>query len=203
SGIVTDIPQAFYKVIVKIGSDITANPDMNAVIQSREDSPWVEVAESRTFLSIKEYSEKRNISSTGIQRIVGGRLISPIPPYSLLEINVPNETGYAIFIIQDGNVTKVLGLWGTDGIVGAGLWVKRGDSIKLRRVYSGNNGFVVMPWSDLFSPFDAENGKKVVQLWFYKGSLSYVEFVDLGGIGGLLIPKAEPFIVKLWVWDEP
>gem|GEM_PF-5928205 len=204
SGIVTDIPQAFYKVIVKIGSDITANPDMNAVIESRNDSPWVEVAERRTTLAIMNYSPTIVLTEDRVQRLFAGRLIAPLSYYTFLQVTVPNTTGYALFIVRDGTILKVLGVWrDVSGNVGGALWIKTSSGMELSRTYLGSGNDILVPWTDLFSYFNVERGKKIVELWAYKNTLGDVVITDLGGIGGFLIPKEEPFVIKLWVWDEP
>ena len=204
SGIVTNISPAFYKVIVKIGNNITVNPDMKKVIASRNNSPWVEVAERRTTLAIMNYSPKIVVSGDKIQRLLAGRLIAPLSYYTFMQVTVPNTTGYAIFIVRDGTTLKVLGVWrDANGNVGGALWVKTSSGIVLSKTYRGNGNNIWIPWADLFSYFNVENGRKIVELWAYKNTLGDVVITDLGGIGGFLVPKEEPFVIKLWVWDEP
>ncbi len=201
-GNVSEVSPEFYRVIVKINDTITTNLDFNSIVESRANSPWVEVAERRTFLSIRNYSREIVLLGSGIKRVISGKLMYPVPPYSLFEIETPNETGYSVFVIMDGNATKVLGVWRVGDSVGAALWEKSNGSVRLLGVYHGNSSSVLVPWNDVFSPFNPESGGKAVEIWLYTLTFSNVKLVDIGGIGGLLEPRAEPFSVKLWVWDD-
>ncbi|WP_457752212.1 hypothetical protein [Thermococcus sp.] len=203
SGLITGLSPSFYRVIVKIGSDLTTTPNLSQLLASRDNATWVEFSERRTTLSLLNYSRTVNITPSGVQNVLAGTLMMSLPPYLLLKFEVPNETGYVIFVVRDGNSTKVLGVWHRNGLAGAALWEKVTDGVRLLKSWNGSQNSVEIPWAELFSAFDPDKGGKVVEMWVYGGTLSYVVLQDTGGIGGFLEPVEEPLVIKLWVWDGP
>jgi len=161
----------------------------------------VELEERRTAVVIEEYSPTMTAKGEN-QRLLAGELTTPVSPYLLLEATVPNETGYALFIVQDGNLTKVLGVWRANNTTGAALWEEENGSVSLLKTYNGSSFTVTIPWIDLFSKFNPDLGMKVVGMWLYNETFSYVTLRDIGGMGAILAPRKEPFVIKLWVWDD-
>ncbi len=197
-GIYNITPSEYRILIADINDSITTAPDLEVLVTSMNNSPWVNYEERRTSLVVRKYSKAVNITQDSKMMIITGALSFPVPYYSTLRIKVPPEKGYALFVVRDGDQKKALGIWRVGNTTYAGIWV----NTTLEKVITGHSTYVDVPWIELFSNFNVENGRKIVGLWFYKKSLDWVYLEDVSGIGFLIDPKAEPFVIQLWVWDD-
>ena len=192
-----------HEITVINGSVVT---DAKIINESLQRSPWVLAAERRTTVSILKYNATFNLGPlTKPKQLIVGALNVMIPYYYTLNITTPDENGnYGIFIVIDGSNVKVFGVWRTSDITMGGLWSYNETShrLKLMRVYHSIGNSLVVPWSDLFSPFSENKGSKMVSLWAYKSTFSWLYLHDSGGIKPFMGERMEPFVIKLWVWDD-
>ena len=184
----------------------TVVTDERIINESLNRSPWILSAERRTTLSRLKYNSTINLSTvTEPKRLLEGALDVIIPYYYNLNVSVPEENGrYGIFIIIDGSKIKLIGIWRTADTTMGALWVYNQTAHKIRmvRVYHSVENSLLIPWTDLFSPFSENRGSKMVSLWVYRVTFSWLYLHDSGGIKPLMSERREPFVIKLWVWDD-
>ncbi|AFK22819.1 hypothetical protein [Pyrococcus sp. ST04] len=174
------------------------------LIQIPKNASWVEYASRAVTVDIKKYNMTIEVSSN-YTRLISGVLKYTPPAYARFEITVPNETGYALFIILDGEKTKLLGVTksAVSPNVQAYLWkVNATGRVILQKTYVGNETSIIIPWIDVFSEVSSERGKPV-EMWIYETNFNGpVYLIDEYNIGLLLDKRYELGLVKLWVWDE-
>ncbi|ASJ16874.1 hypothetical protein A3L04_07200 [Thermococcus chitonophagus] len=168
-----------------------------------KNASWIEYASRIVSVDMRKYQTEIEVNSN-YTRLISGVLKYTLPLYARFHINVPNETGYALFVIMDGEKAKLLGIVKTDptSYVQAYLWTNATGDITLRKTYLGNETSVSIPWVDVFSEFSSEAGKPI-EMWVYETSFKQpIYIIDDYNIGLLLDHRYELGLVKLWVWDE-
>jgi len=177
--------------------------DIDAIIKSKNASPWIEYQERRLVVAKLIYNNTV-ITQNQRRELIVGKLRQNIPFYAYLEVKVPQEAGNVTFVIVDGEISKGLLIKkdSTDSNVIAILAWKEGTQ-SIVKSYEGNTTTVKIPWRDIFGEFNPEKGAKPVEFWLYESNFNgNVILGDLDNIGFLLEPKFEPILIKLWVWDD-
>ncbi|AHF81351.1 hypothetical protein [Thermococcus paralvinellae] len=177
---------------------------IDTIIKSKKASPWIEYQERRFVVAKLIYSKTIQIMQNQKRELIVGKLKQNIPSYAYLEIEVPQEAGNVTFVILDGETPKGLLIKKDtpDSNITAILAWKEGTQ-NIIKFYEGNITTVRIPWGDIFSEFNPEDGAKPVEFWLYENNFSgNVILRDRGNIGLLLEPKFEPILIKLWVWDD-
>ncbi|MFA4797922.1 hypothetical protein [Pyrococcus kukulkanii] len=173
------------------------------LVEIPENASWVEYASRVVSVDMRKYNTTIEVTSN-YTRLISGVLKYTPPAYARFEIRVPNETGYALFIIVDGEDTKLLGVVKTrvSPYVQVYLWTNATENVSLQKTYVGNETSVRIRWVDVFSEFSSETGKPI-EIWIYETNFSHpIYIIDEYNIGLLLDRKYELGLVKLWVWDE-
>ena len=178
--------------------------DINTIDRSKNASPWIEYQE-RNFVSAKLiYNRTMEVIQGQKKELIVGKLKQNVPNYAYFEIKVPeDESGNVTFAVLDGALLKGLLVkkdTSNSNITAILAW-KEGTQTTTKS-YIGNTTTIKIPWRDIFSEFNSENGAKPVEFWLYENNFRSIILRDLGNIGLLLEPKFDPILIKLWVWDD-
>ncbi|NPA48187.1 MAG: hypothetical protein GXO14_06050 [Thermococci archaeon] len=194
-------PKSVWRSVAYVNGTLTADGNLTAIEREIDRARWVEYAGRMVSVNVKEYP--LNLSITGnssmSRMILGGVLGYSLPSYATFTVEVPNETGYAVFTAVDGNVSKVLTVWKNYGKdVRATVWEEENGRAVPIVTYLGNQTAVKVPWRALFG----SGVGSPVSMWIYANGFSgTVSVIDNGNIGTLLLPLYDPMMIRLWVWE--
>ena len=186
--------------LVLINGTVT---NLTEAISSRTRSLWTQYQERAVSIALRLYNSTLVLPTTE-ERVIAGKLVQNVPSQGFFEFTTAGD-GNATFVVVDGSVSKGLMVWrGTEsGVLKASLTWREGGEVH-SAFYEGNSTSVRVPLSDVFDVFDTEYGPKLVELWVFQNNFdSPLTMTDHGVLGPVLVPKFEPLMIKLWVWDEP
>ncbi|WP_048150008.1 hypothetical protein [Palaeococcus ferrophilus] len=176
--------------------------DTNTVNASRARSPWVQYQERTLSLALRRYNSTI-VLPQNTTRIIAGKLVQNVPAQGFFEFTTTGD-GNATFVVVDGGVSKGLMVWRgeSSNVLKASLTWREDDEVR-SAFYEGNSTSVKVPLSSVFDVFDTESGSKVVEVWLVENNFDApLTMTDHGVLGPILVPKFEPLMIKLWVWDD-
>ncbi|MBO8175118.1 MAG: hypothetical protein H0Z18_07665 [Thermococcus sp.] len=187
----------FLRIVMINGSIYAPNGSLytyNDAILSMNNSQWVET--SKRVLSMARRIYRNNITLTsqfkGAEPLIIGKLKVKVPEYAYLNITlngeianvsllaINGETIRGVFAYKVGNFTEAL--------------ILKNNTIE--NTYSGDNGNVLIPLSDIFPNVDIAE----LYLISFEGESLYIN--NTWNLDAILVPKIEACKLKIWVWDD-
>ncbi|WP_297516366.1 hypothetical protein [Thermococcus sp.] len=174
----------------------TLTTNMNVVQESKNNSPWSEVAQKNIIVERLEYNLSRGPSPE--RPLVYGILDGKLPLNAQLLISVPKGVGNLTFVILSGSDVRGLMVY-KDEINEPVRAVLVRDNTTI--LYKGNSTTLIIPLKDLI-------GNKIkipIGIWLYSVNGWDRESIEISIIPSIkwnLKPKFEEGMLKLVVWDD-